>query len=295
MGTLGFSFDLSGLQPKDSVQRALDEKMERGKQAPFHTVPLGGGIDNEPDVPLAADEEIITLSAAWLLALRGACIKPTNACYPFMNGFTKVLYAFQFLMCTAATVASIIYPNWVQFDLLDWFGWTVFGVFAIAELLFIYIRLLGRWSEVGKPGLYDTTGLQEFFESIATRSTKFGTRWQAFTVAGLQIAGSIIIVWGMMVMMMQMMLDQEDDVRATWRREDRKEWTYMWTAIFSTVVAFQILTAMLDPTRIGELDSRSCAVDLTAARTVFMIIVAPLVAPAFCVYANVCCEGDWQL
>ena len=179
--------------------------------------------------------------------------------------------------------------------LLDWFGWSVFGTLVLAEILFVYIRLLGRWSEVGKPGRYDNVGLQEWVESILVRRRKFGARWQAFTVVVVQLFGSFLTTWGLMVMMMQMMLDQEDDVRATVRRQDRQSWTYMWTAIFATVVAFQVAAASLDPTRVGELDSRSAAVDLTAARVVLMILVVPLVAPAFCVYANVCCEGDWQL
>ena len=295
MTTLGFSFDLSGLHAKDSVERALQEKMERGKQEPFKTVPLGGGIDNEPDAPLPEDEKIVTLSAAWLLALRGACIKPTSPYYGYLNAFTKMLYVFQFMMCAAAAVASAIYPRWIDWDLLDWFGWSVFGAFVLGELTFIYIRLLGRWSEVGKPGRYDNVGLQEWFESLVIRRRKFGARWQAFTIVTIQLMGSFLTLWGIMVMMMQMMLDQEDDVRATVRREDRGWWTHLWTSIFAAVAAFQVAAASLDPTRVGELDSRSCAVDLTATRVVVMILVIPLLAPAFCVYANVCCEGDWQL
>lgn len=290
----GFAFDLSGLGQKDSLQRALEEKMERGKEGPFKTIALGGGIDNEPDVPIPGEEQVVTLSAAWLLALRGACIKPTNPYYGYINSFTKVLYAFQFMICFAAAIASIIFNKWIQFDLLDWFGWSVFAVFLLAEFLLVYIRLLGRWSEVGKPGRYDSTGFQECVEAIASKR-KFGAQWQATSVVVVQLVGSALMVWGMLVMMMQMMLDEHDDARATWRWEDRREWTHMWTAIFSVVVAFQIAAAIMDPTRIGELDTKNFSVELTATRVVLMIIVAPLVAPAFCVYANVCCDGDWIL
>lgn len=290
----GFAFDLSGLSQKDSLERALEEKMERGKEQPFKTIPLGGGIDVEPDAPTPGEEEVVTLSAAWLLALRGACIRPTNPYYGYINAFTKVLYAFQFMICVAAAIASIIYNKWIQFDLLDWFGWSVFGVFVLSEFLLVYIRLLGRWSEVGKPGRYDSTGLQEWVEAIATKR-KFGAQWQAGSVVAVQLTGSSLMVWGIMVMMMQMMLDEHDDARATWRWEDRREWTYMWTAIFSTVVTFQIAAAIMDPTRIGELETKNFSVELTATRVVLMIVVAPLVAPAFCVYANVCCDGDWIL
>ena len=84
--------------------------MERGRHQPMKNRAVGRWHRQRAGCPTAADEEIVTLSPHGC-ALRGACIKPTNPYYGYVNAFTKTLYSLQFMMCVAAAVASAIFPS----------------------------------------------------------------------------------------------------------------------------------------------------------------------------------------
>ena len=294
----GFAFDLSVLKKDgDSVDRAIAEKMERGKPAHPNPTPLGGGLEYQ-EYPQTREQELqtpVAMVSAWMMAVQAACIKPTHRWYAFFNTLTRMLYVFGFLLTVGIGIASLVITHWFDMDILDWFGWTVFGLFALAEILFIIVRLLGRWQYVDKPGKYEGTGFDEWVEAFVSRR-EFGATWQAVSVIGIQVSGSVLSLWGILVIMMQMMIDPHDtDVVHTWEFERRDEWTWLCTGIFIAVLVFLIAPATMDPTRVGELNPRGWAVLLTAWRVILICIGGPILGAAFAVYANVCCDGDWVL
>jgi len=297
-GASGFTFNLNVLKKDDdSVDRALTEKMERGKRAHTKPTPLGGGLEYQ-EYPQTRDQELetpVAMVSAWMLAVQAACIKPTHPWYAAINTATRVLYMFGLLITVGISIASLVVTRWFDMEILDWFGWSVFGLFALSEILFIIVRLLGRWQYVDQPGKYEGTGFDEWVEAFVSRR-QFGATWQALSVIFIQLAGSVLSLWGILILMMQMMIDpRASNAQHTSAFERRDEWTWMCTIIFIAVLFFLISPAAMDPTRVGELNPRGWAVLLTAWRVILLCIGGPILGAAFAVYANVCCDGDWVL
>lgn len=301
VGASAFAFDLSVLKPEteDAVGRAVAEKLERGKprSSTPNPTPLGGGLERQ-EYPQTRPQELdtpVTMVSALLLAMQAACIKPTHRWYACINTFTRLLYMLGFILTVGIGVTSLVVTHWFDMDILDWFGWTVFSLFAASELLLIIIRVVGRWQYVNREGKYEGTSFDEWVEAFVSRR-QFGATWQAISVIGIQIVGSILSLWGVMIIMMQMMLDPHDtDAKHTWELEERDVWTYLWTGIFSAVLVSTIAPTAMDPTRLGELNPRSWVLVCTAWRVVLLCLWGPILGVAFAVYANVCCDGDWIL
>ena len=97
-------------------------------------------------------------------------------------------------------------------------------------------------------------------------------------------------------MQMQMMLEIDDDARASVRSEHRVQYRIAWTAAFA-LVAFGIwYGGVMDPSRIGLRKTITPSqIEVVAWRLVIVVMLMPIMATGFCVYANVCCAGDFVI
>ena len=111
------------------------------------------------------------------------------------------------------------------------------------------------------------------------------------------MVGSALFMFGLLVVHMQMMVDPDNpnDTHSV-SLAYRDSWTVGWTSVYCYVILSLILAALVDPSRLGELDViTSWTIEFAAWRTVLLGLVMPVIGTGFAIYANVCCEGDWVL
>jgi hypothetical protein len=165
----------------------------------------------------------------------------------------------------------------------------------VSEVLFLMLRLMGRWRYLEAGAVPQKLGWRELVEAFA-RLGPFGEGWQAVTVIFINAVGSATVLFGFGVMHMQIMLDETDDVNATVDYPYRRAWTLWWTLAYAVTVAGFVWAAFIDPSRLADLDAvTGWAVEFSAWRVLLLALAMPIIGVAFAVYGNVCCEGDWIL
>jgi len=291
-----FAWDLTGLKPEDAVEKAMASHAMQSKSArnsPCPT-PLGGAIELDPTPP--GEPQMATLAVSLMMGIKAGCMRPRNGNYWMWNHGSRLLYQFGFVICFGVSLATIRWPEWYNWDHMDWFAYTAWSIVAITELIFIVIRIVGRIDYVGKPGRYEATGINEWFGTLVTLES-FGAQWQFVTVTTLNVIGSVLFLYGLLIVHMQMMLDPYNpDAVHTVFPAYRDTWTVLWTVAYSFVQLGLITAALVDPSRLGEREKlHSWSIELSAWRVILLGLVMPVIASGFAIYANVCCEGDWVL
>jgi hypothetical protein len=116
----------------------------------------------------------------------------------------------------------------------------------------------------------------------------FGAWWQALIVIALQLGGSGFAMVGYLVTINELL---DDD-------GDRATLAPAWSCIFVFALLSLCLTALMDAVRVREIDAWGgflWALELTATRVLLLSTVLPILAVAFVIYANVCCDGGYLL
>lgn len=289
----GFAWDLSTLSTGDALEKAIEAREKRLRVHTPSPTPLGGAIDDAPRAVETIEEETVSLAVSWMMAIKAGCFAPSRQDFYVVGWGTRILYMISFVLCFGTGVATLVETHWYNLQHMDWFGWTVFGVLAVSELLFIVIRIVDRWAFVGKPNEVEGTIITA---DIFIRRSTFKSYQQATFVIAANTVGSIIFLFGLLTMHMQMMLSASnpDPQVHTVGVEWRETWTHMWTVAYSFVAVGLSTAALMDPSRVGELDSvTGWGLEFLAWRVLLLVMVAPIICPAFAVYVNVCCEGDW--
>ena len=291
-----FSWDLSGLKPEDAVEKAMANRARQSKldhSSPSPT-PLGGAI--ELDAAPQGEPQMATLAVSLMMGVKAGCMRPRNGNFWIWNHGTRLLYQLGMCICLGVSVATTQWPEWYNWDHMDWFSYTVWSIVAVSELLFVVIRVVGRVDFVDKPGRYEATGINEWFGTLVTLES-FGAQWQFVTVTTLNVIGSVLFLYGLLIIHMQMMLDPyQPEALHTVVAAYRDTWTVLWTVAYALVMLGLTTAALVDPSRLGEREKiNSWSIELSAWRVILLGLVMPVLSTGFAIYANVCCEGDWVL
>ena len=281
------TFDLSGLAPAHCVDAAPATK----KPAPAWT---GGALFTEVrqsgDTPSSAlvDAADRRPSLALYLLLKYNKSLKGRECTRVLNVVTRFLYTLAMgLLVGIAVYALFFHRSLVDFSSMDWFGWFTWVLLCLTEALLFLARGLARWTFVGERAhlLGDRGRRCDALWGMIVHRDAYGAWWQALIVIALQIGVSGFAMAGLLVVVLQMLADDGD----------RAVLAPLWSSAFAFSVFALCLTSLLDAVRVREIDAFggfNMALELTAARTLVMTIVVPIVALAFVVYANICCEGD---
>jgi len=296
----GFDWDLSGLAKADAVEGAMAARaqMRKTHASPVPT-PLGGAVDSErgsgSDSKGEEEEVIVSLAVSWMMAVKSTCLQPTDEIFPFCNITSRGFYGLSWVLCLCAAVGSWIRTIWYEPQLMDWFAWSVWATVALSELLFIAIRIQGRFLFITNPETYQEHSPSDLIEAFGNR-VPFRNWCHAVTVIIGHNLGSVVFMWGLMITQMQMLLDPSDSHLASAPIGYRYGWRLGWTVVYLLINFGLFYSAILDPSRMGELESvTSWSVEFIAWRVILLVMVGPVLGISFAVYANVCCEGDWVL
>lgn len=296
-----FAWNLDSLRSKGAVEQALADKLERveaAKVAMEKAEPLGGVLAAADDIwdgrtPRPDGKPIATLAVSWLVALQHGCVQPSSMSYYACNNGSRVFYAVALLLCVGVAIGAFAQPKLFDVQTVDWFGWFCWSVVAFAEWLFVYVRISGRcwqWDE----SKHSTTGLHECLQSLIRR-TPFGEGWVAVWVTVLNLCFSVLFLFGLLTIQIQMQVDPDfDEDLAFVPYPYRETWRSMWTLAYVFVVFALMWSALLDPSRFGDLRSvHWLLVEAWAWRVLLLGIVMPIVAFGFALYCNVCCSGNF--
>lgn len=240
---------------------------------------------------------ITTLAVSFMMALKSGCIKPSDSSYWVCNWFSRALFILGYFVCVFVSVATLADMRYYDPSHMDWFGWTSWATVAVSEALFLAMNVAGRCQQFTNDQ-FKETGCTECLASMIRR-VPFGAGWQAMVISMLNAAGSVAFLFGLLVIHMQMMLDTDQETVRVANEGIRDIWTQLWTCLYAFVCLGLIWASLLDPTRlgdrVGDLQKISTwSVEFEAWRVLFLGIIMPIIAFAFCFYCNLCCEGRWE-
>lgn len=293
-----FAWNLQALKGKGALEEALACKLERIESAKSadKAEPLGGALAAADDIwdgrtPRPDGKPIATLATSWLAALQHGCIQPKSKSYYACNNGSRIAYALALMLCVGIAIGTFAQPKLWDNDVIDWFGWAVFGIIAFSEVLFLYVRISGRcgqWKESRH------TGIKECLQSLIHR-TPFGEVWVAACVTILNVLASVLFLFGFSTIIVQMTVDPDFDADLAFvPYEYRETWRAMWTLAFVFVVFSLTFAALLDPSRFGDLRSvHYLLLEAYAWRTLLLGVVAPIIGFGFALYCSVCCSGNY--
>lgn len=295
-----FAWNLEALKSKGAVEQALANKLEQveaAKVAMEKAAPLGALAaaddiwDGRPARP--DGKPIATLATSWMMAVRHGCVQPTSMSYYCCNNGSRLFYATSMLLCVGIAIGSFAQTKLYQPEIMDWFGWFCWAIVAFCELLFIVARIVGRcwqWRE----SRHYTSSIHECLQSLIRR-TPFGEGWIAVSVTVLNVVFSVLFMFGLLVIQVQMLIDPDfDDDLAFVPFAYRDTWTAMWTLAYVFILFSLSWSVLLDPSRFGDLrEVNWLVVETDAWRVLLLGIVMPIVGFGFAMYANVCCSGNF--
>ena len=293
-----FEWNLSSLQTGDALERAIDVRAEHVKlrRSEFEPRATGGVAVETSDSAAQAEEPLASLVVSTMMAIKACCMQPQNGNYWIWNLGTRFMYIGAFVLSIAVAASVLVAPEWFDLEVMDWFAYTSWSIVVLSEALFFAIRTHGRLQYRGGEPRRKQIGAQELVEAFAER-VAFGASWQAFVVTVVNFFASGLFVVGLLVVHMQMMVNPEDPThKHTVSTDYGDAWTAAWTVVYCYIVLSLCLAALVDPSRLGELEViTSWSVELAAWRIVLLGLVMPIIGTGFAVYANVCCDGPWIL
>ena len=249
------------------------------------TAPLVDDVGARPTRPLEARRlsPAVTLLLCFHEGLR------FGICHGLLETGSRILY------CASTVVAILVFVLWLArhdillIDRIEWFGVTVFVLFAIAELLLYASRVFARYKHLGKHRKEATDAQKGFFGLLhqLVHRDPFGALWQAIVVLILQAIIGILMLFGMLVIIAEL----ASSVGTV-------ETHALWTAVFVFQAFCLCFSGFAESVRLAEIDYASgwfLALELTAWRVILYTFVLPILSIAYTVYVLVCCPGDWVI
>ena len=290
-----FAWNLTSLSTGDAIERALQDTARRAKATQKPTPAPTGSTEKETPASLVVITMMGILERVELLRSR---LNYRGLNYRGLNISSQFLYAAALILCVCLSFVTLAFPGWFDLGMMDWFSFTSWSALALSEFIFIVIRIVGNAGGFGseksdaEPMEIDLVNmvLQPFVPAKNPLASVFVAFLHAFT--------SGFVLFGLLVVHMQMMLDADNPSHVqSVPYEHRYAWTAGWTAGYLFIVLSFGLAALLDPNRLGKLDPAIAdwLIELVAWRVVLLGMFMPVIGIGFATYANVCCPGDWIL
>lgn len=288
-----FAWNLTSLSTGDAVERALQDTARRAKATQQQTpAPIAGSLaSTEKETP-------VSLMVSTMMWVKANSPHPTRRNYRDLNISSQFLYAAALILCVCLSFVTLAFPGWFDLGMMDWFSFTSWSALALSEFIFIVIRIVGNGGGFGSEKSDAESTEIDLVKMFLQPFVPTKEPLAFFFVAFLHAFTSGFVLFGLLVVHMQMMLDADNPSHVqSVPYEHRYAWTAGWTVVYVFIVLSFSLAAFLDPNRLRTLDHAAAylIIELVAWRVVLLVMFMPIIAIGFATYANVCCPGDWVL
>ena len=261
--------------------------LEARRPAPTGGVATLDGI-KESDYPAS-------FAVTWVLLVRSCCINRRSTDWKIADRFSRFVFFVSFALCFAACTIALLFQETIFIPKdVHWFGWVVFVVFVVTELLFLMARvLIGRFKNLmQRPEKAQGQDVGDLWFAIVSY-TSFNDGLQAIVVTLLQLTSSATFIAGTLFMIMQADVKFEDNLNNTVALEYRYAWRVGWIVAFGLMTFGLCVCGWLDATRLGEVgdDSPHWQIELIAWRVLLLTLVLPVLHVAYMIFCSVCCDG----
>jgi hypothetical protein len=268
-----------GPPKKINIRRPKDSAFERDPESYDTSEELAEAEHYEPTLA-------VHFLVAINLGLRG------TKCGHVLDTSTRILYACGLLAACTFGVLFIIKRDLLNFQWMNWFGYVVWAVFVLVELLLFLGRSFARWTHWNTrydKTVHDEDSCTRMLRMIIQRDS-FDNGLQFLIMFALQLVASGLSTLGILVLIANM---QRDSDQEHWGHDNLDA---MWSTLFAFVSFTYCMAGLTDAIRVREIDAERgwwAALEFTSWRVALLVLLVPILTIFFLLYTHTCCAGPW--